>query len=104
MVIFWLLAMLLLFFFPMVLGLAIPEIKLLIALMVLLSIYSFVRQFFGDGIISYLLTGAAAYYLLYKHFWVTTTIWWIFIVLGSMAFSAVGWLVVGMSRFFHRRR
>lgn len=104
MVIFWLLAMLLLFALPILLGAAIPEIKLIIALMILLSIYSFVRQFFGDGIITYLLTGAAAYYLLFKHFWVTTTIWWVFIVLGSMAFSALGWFIVGLTRLFHRRR
>ena len=93
-----------LFFLPLVLGVALPEIKLLIAVVLILSIYSFLRQFFGDGIVTLILTAAAGYYLIYKHFWVTTTLWWIHIVLATFAFSAIGWTFVVFSKFFQGKR
>ena len=100
----WFSIMALLFLLPVLLGVALPEIKLLIAIVLILSIYTFLRQFFGDGIITIILTAAAAYYLVYKHFWITTTIWWIHIVLATFAFSAIGWTFVVFSKFIRGRR
>ena len=99
----WLTIMLLLFTLPFLFGIALPQLKLIIALLVILAIYSFVRQYFGDGIITLILTAAAAYYLVYKHFWITTSIWWIYIILSTMAFSAIGWTFIAFAQLFKRR-
>ncbi len=88
---------------PFILMGVIPEIKLLIGLLILFSIYSFFRQFFGDGIITLILTGAAGYYLLFKNFWITTGIWWLYLLMGTMAFSALGWTVITIMQLFRRR-
>ncbi len=104
MLLIWAGLMAALFLLPLFLGVALPEIKLIIGLILILSIYSFLRQFFGDGWITIILTAAAAYYLVYKHFWVTTTLWWINIILGTMAFSAVGWTFVVFAKFLRRKR
>ena len=100
----WLLLIGGLFVLPLFLGVVVPEIKLLIGIILVLSIYSVVRQFFGDGIVTISLTLVGAYYLVYKHFWVTTTLWWMNIVLGTMAFSALGWTFIVVSKFFRGKR
>lgn len=93
-----------LFLLPLFLGVMLPEIKLLIAVVLLLSIYSFLRQFFGDGLTTFILTAAAGYYLVYKHFWITTTLWWVHIILATFAFSAIGWTFVVFSKFLRTKR
>ena len=100
----WLTIMAALFLLPVLLGVMLPEIKLLIAVVLILAIYSFIRQFFGDGIITLILTAAAAYCLVYKHFWVTATIWWVHIILATFAFSAIGWTFVAFSKIFQGKR
>ena len=100
----WLAVMGFLFFLPLIAGVALPEVKILIAVVLILTIYGIVREFFGDGWTTWILTGAGAYYLIYKHFWITTTIWWIYLILGTMAFSAVGWTLITLGRFFKRKR
>ena len=95
----WLALMLGIAGLPIILGLALPEVKMLLALLVLLSIYSTIRSFFGDGWTTILLTAAAAYYLVYKHFWTTVSLWWIFLLLGIGAFSAIGWTFITLTRF-----
>ena len=100
----WASILALLFLLPLVLGITLPEMKLIIAVILVLSIYSCLRQFFGDGWITLILTAAAAYYLVYKHFWITTTLWWINIILGTAAFSAVGWTFIVFTKFMQRKR
>ncbi len=99
----WLGIMMLLFLAPFIVMGVIPEVKYLIAFVVLISIYSFIRQFFGDSLTTLVLTVAAAYYLLIKNFWITTGLWWIYIVLGTAVFSSIGWTLITIGQLFRRK-
>jgi len=75
-----------------------PQFKYVIAFAALLSVYGFFRQFFGDGVLTVVLTGVVAYYLLYKHFWLFSSAWWIYTLLALGIFGTVGWLWIGIAQ------
>jgi len=76
-----------------------PEFKYLIMLLILMGMYNFFRNFFGDSWITFGLTGVTFYYLVWKHFWTFSMIWWIYVLAGMGVFMTLGWTYITLASF-----
>ena len=80
-----------------------PEMKFVLAGIMIISIYNFLRGFFGDSWITVGLTALFAYLFVFKHFWESLAFWWFWTLLGFGAFMFLGWLYIGIVQVVKRR-
>jgi len=81
-----------------------PEFKYVFMLLITLAIYNFVRNFFGDGILTIGITGIFFYLLVWKHFWTFSAIWWIYSLLAMGILSTLGWTYITFGNLFRGGR
>jgi hypothetical protein len=80
------------------------EFKYVIMAVIGLGIYNFLRNFFGDGILTIGLAAVFFYYLVWKHFWTFSILWWVYALLGMGILSSLGWGYITFSSVFRGRR
>jgi len=81
-----------------------PEFKYLIMMVIAFGIYNFFRNFFGDSWLTLGLAGITFYYLVWKHFWSFSLVWWIYVLAGTGILSTLGWGWIFAANLGKRRR
>ncbi|MDN5358687.1 MAG: hypothetical protein PWP76_530 [Candidatus Diapherotrites archaeon] len=81
-----------------------PEFKYLIMMLIAFGIYNFFRNFFGDSVLTIGLAGITFYYLVWKHFWTFSLLWWVYVLAGMGILSTLGWGWIFTMNMFKRRR
>ena len=67
---------------PTIITLFIPQFDWIFKLVLIFSIYSFVRGFLGDSTLTLLLSGILIYFMAFKYAELFTSLWFISIILG----------------------
>jgi hypothetical protein len=67
---------------PTLITLFIPQFDWIFKLVLIFSIYSFVRGFLGDSTLTLLLSGILIYFMAFKYGEIFTSLWFISVILG----------------------
>ncbi|QQR93117.1 MAG: hypothetical protein IPJ89_02665 [Candidatus Iainarchaeum archaeon] len=67
---------------PTIITLFIPQFDWIFKLVLIFSIYSFVRGFLGDSSLTLLLSGILIYFMAFKYAEIFTSLWFISVILG----------------------
>jgi hypothetical protein len=67
---------------PTIITLFIPQFDWIFKLVLIFSIYSFVRGFLGDSSLTLLLSGILIYFMAFKYAELFTSLWFISVILG----------------------
>lgn len=67
---------------PTIITLFIPQFDWIFRLVLVFSIYSFVRQYLGDSSLTLLLSGILIYFMAFKYAEIFTSLWFISVILG----------------------
>ncbi len=67
---------------PTIITLFIPQFDWIFKLVLIFSIYSFVRGFLGDSSLTLLLSGILIYFMAFKYGEIFTSLWFISVILG----------------------
>ncbi len=98
----WVLIALVLLVGPYVLIGVRPEFKYIVMFLIGLGIYNFFRNFFGDSLLSIGLAGLTFYYLVWRHFWSFSVLWWIYTLAGMGILTTLGWTYITVASFGKR--
>ena len=96
-IIFLLIAFAVVLLLPPLLITVFPPAKYLFALIMIFVIYSTVRGYLGDGILTLLISGILVYFLVFKYLLITSSLW-VFQILLAVGFGSVIMWGIG-SRF-----
>lgn len=77
-----LLVILVVMLLPTIVTLFIPQFDWIFKLVLIFSIYSFVRGFLGDSSLTLLLSGILIYFMAFKYGEIFTSLWFVSIILG----------------------
>lgn len=78
-------------FLPPMIMVIFPPAKYLFALIMVFIIFSTVRGYLGDGILTYVLSGILIYFLVFKYLLITSSLWVFQILLGVGFGSVIMW-------------
>jgi len=68
-----------------------PPAKYLFALIMVFILFSTVRGYLGDGVLTYVISGILIYFLVFKYLMVTSSLWVFQILLGVGFGSVIMW-------------
>ena len=67
---------------PFIITLFIPQFDIIFRLILVFSVYSFVRGFLGDSTLTLLVSGILIYFMAFKYAELFTSLWFVSIILG----------------------